>query len=96
MPLPPFLLDRLCCPISRQPVALVPPLIQETILGSLSPQQRSQGWHPAPEQLLHTLDWQHLYRVEQGVPAMRPDQCLRLDVLQREKLASFLVLLPQV
>lgn len=96
MSLPPFLLDRLCCPVSRQPLALVSPLVLETILGNLSPQQRSEGWEPAPQQLLHTRDWQHFYRVEQGVPAMRPDQCLSLDVLQRERLASLLAQSPPV
>lgn len=88
MSLPSFLLDKLSCPVTRQPLALVSVPIYEELRGSLSAAQRSDGWHPFPEQLLHTPDWERLYRVERGVPAMRPDQQLQLEPAQRTRLRA--------
>ena len=74
------LLDILCCPVTKQPLALLDAaeldaLNQAITAGGLARQDGSAQSEPIREGLV-TRDHQTIYRVEDGIPVLLADEAI--------------------
>ncbi|PJK10357.1 hypothetical protein CO614_08060 [Lysobacteraceae bacterium NML120232] len=73
------LLDILACPVSRQPLALLDAARLETLNAAIAAGGLAFGEHLQTEPLRQALirqDGKRLYRVDDGIPVLLPEEAL--------------------
>lgn len=73
------LLDILACPISRQPLALLDGARLATLNAAISAGTLAFGEHTQTtplQQALITQDGKRLYRVDEGIPVLLPEESI--------------------
>ncbi|PJK13885.1 hypothetical protein CO613_08790 [Lysobacteraceae bacterium NML07-0707] len=78
------LLDILACPISRQPLALLDGARLATLNAAISAGTLAFGEHTQTtplQQALITQDGKRLYRVDEGIPVLLPEESVETHTI---------------
>lgn len=85
MPIDKRLLDILCCPLSRQPLQMLPrerlDALNAAIAAGSVKQHDGAALEQSVSEALVTTDGKRAYRIDDGVPVLLIEEAIELDLL---------------